>query len=171
MLTNNYVTLLCTVLASWNYDLYVFFFKDNIKQNEKILKIIFIKNLMDRVQHLMAVKNNQIIRKKDERIQFQPSHAKTHTKQSYFGTNFEVMKNVIFTSHGCSYLHFLKEMILLRLKKTQFQWYYCVRWRCSHSCSVYSQSLFLYKVGLTEVKENDLRYKYKKTTCEKHKIN
>ena len=30
-------------------------------------------------------------------------------------------------------------------------------WWCSHSCSVYSQSSFLYKVGLTEVRENDLK--------------
>ena len=35
---------------------------------------------MDRVQQLMTVKINQIKRKKDERIQFQPSHTKKHGK-------------------------------------------------------------------------------------------
>ena len=41
--------------------------------------------------------------------------------------------------------------------KEHFQWCSFMWWRSTHSCSVYLQSLFLYEVGLTEVKENDFQ--------------
>ena len=47
--------------------------------------------------------------------------------------------------------------------REQFQWYSCLWWRCSQSCFVYSQSFFLYKAGLTEVKGNN----FKDTTYDK----
>ena len=72
-------------------------------------------------------------------------------KRSHFRTNFVVKKKVgFFTSQRSFWLHFLKEMIALRLKKTIPMW-----WRCSRSCSVYSQPLFLYKVDLTVVKRKE----------------
>ena len=41
--------------------------------------------------------------------------------------------------------------------REHFKWCFLVWWRSSHSYFVYSQSLFLYKVGLMEVKENDFQ--------------
>ena len=92
-------------------------------------------------------KKNQLLprhRKKDERIQIQPRHTKRNTLKSHIlGRILCLWKklNVHFPLGVPNYI-FWKKWSCWGWKK-QFQWYYCMWWQCSHSCSVYSQSLFL----------------------------
>ena len=56
-------------------------------------------------------------KKNDKRIRFQPRHTKKR-KSHILGQILWLWKNVIFTSHGCSYLHFL-ENDLAEVKRTK----------------------------------------------------
>ena len=118
---------------------------------------------------LMAIKINQKIRwgpsdeKRRKKMQLLawyttkdekkliPSRAHKKTRKSHILGTYEKKMWFSLTKGVLSYIFWRKWSCLNQ--REQFQWYFCMWWRCSHSYSMYKKSLFLYEVGLTEVQK------------------
>ena len=93
----------------------------------------------------------------DKNIQFHPIHTRKKRKSHTLGKILCLRrKTMISIPKSVPNYIFLGKWSCWGWRE-QFKWYFCFWWQCSQSCFVYSQSLFAYEVGLTEVKETDFK--------------
>ena len=92
------------------------------------------------------------------KIQFHPRRKKNNNKKVIFYDEFCAKeKNYDYHTPNLFLITFSEGIWSCLGWRERFQWHSCMWWRCLQSYFIYWQPLFLYFMGYTEVKENDVK--------------